>query len=457
MLVFFLYSFTNFYFVHIADPQIGLTPQDSAQILHLSQTVIHINQMSPLAHFVIVAGDLGISWDNPPLLDSQWVVCDSLLDLLAMPVYVVPGNHDVHEPTSPERQAFYRNFWGMDYYSFDQDSCHFLALNSSLLDSEDSFPTIVTIQDSFMRADLESIQAQKYYHKFFFFHYPLYLFSPTESDSGTNVDRPRRDTILNDLVEYDFSGVWTGHLHEELINLYGSAVLVTGVPTSFTVEGESCGFRVTKVFGNGLETFPMTLPYTQDTMPLANIVTVWASPETVQVNQAVTFIAQVDTANYPGWRNLSFRWLFGDSDSSNLQNPTHAYVDTGTYEVLFTAVKTPHLASMYRLNIVVYGQQYVSEGNTVYDNQFDIKAATVQRNNIELEVFAPTGTTQSTYGTIMLTIYDVCGRVATSPFYANLSPGLNSIRLGNNMPTGVYFYRLETKESTSTGKCVLVR
>ena len=453
MPIFFLFSFTNFYFIHMSDPQIGSVPEATT---NLAQAVDQINQMAPLAHFVIVAGDLGnASADSDTvILYSQWMVCDSLLDNLTMPVYVVPGNHDIREPVRSYRQAFYRNFWGMDYYSFNQDSCHFLALNSCLLDT---YSPIALPQDSFIRADLDSIQSQKYYHKFYLFHYPLYLSSPTEPDSGVNVNQPRRDTILNDLVAYDFSGVWTGHLHEELTNLYGPAMLVTGTATSMMVNPEDCGYRVVKVFENGIETFPVAVLYPEDTLPLNKIVMVLASPETVQVSQPVNFTAQVDTLNYPAWHGLSYRWLFGDGDSSNIASPTHTYSDTGHFSVLFTAVRTPHLAALYRLNILVLDGSHISEEAIASDNQFHVRIFSIQYNNIELEIFMDKTSTESAHRAVKVTLYDVSGRVAIGPVNKGLTPGLNRIRLAKAMPVGVYFYRIEIDESNTTGKCVLIR
>ncbi len=209
-------SFDPFYFIHYSDPQIGMS---AAAQPNLATAVNQIDAMLPPAHFIIVAGDMGHNVENQVLVLEQWQICDSLFDLLSMPKYYIPGNHDVgYEDEAcwtPDMLQFYRDFWGPDYYSFDTDSCHFIALNSTLLDTYNPHPcySYSLEQDSFIRWDLQNIQSQEYKHLFFFFHFPLYILSPNDTNSHFVVDRPRRDTLLQYLIEENFTAVFTGHLH----------------------------------------------------------------------------------------------------------------------------------------------------------------------------------------------------------------------------------------------------
>ena len=159
-----LLSFDSFYFIHYADPQIG---RNASAEPNLALAVSQINAIQPRAHFVVVAGDMANNPENQSAVLNQWRICDSLYDLLTMPVHVSPGNNDVgYEDEgcwTPVQLQLYRNFWGMDYYSFDADSCHFIALNSTLLDTYSGhacYPYSLE-QDSFIRVDLQNTQSQE--------------------------------------------------------------------------------------------------------------------------------------------------------------------------------------------------------------------------------------------------------------------------------------------------------
>ncbi len=124
------------------------------------------------------------------------------------------------------------------------------------------------------------------------------------------------------------------------------------------------GYRVVKVFDNGIETFTIYLPDPVDSVPLVNIVTAAVDPDTVGVNVPVSFTCVVDSANFPDWSGLSYKWKFGDGDSFTVPNSSHAYTDTGNYQVVFAAYKLHDKCALYRFNIVVKGGQYVQENTT---------------------------------------------------------------------------------------------
>ncbi len=371
MLALFLFSFTPFYFIHYSDPQIG---RNAYTVPYCSLAIAQISAMSPLPKFVIVCGDMGNNPESLPLVQQQWRICDSLFDLLPVSVnkYYAPGNNDVgYEDEgcwTPGQLLAYRGFWGPDYYSFNNavaDSCHFIALNSTLLDTYSGhacYDPYSLEQDSFLRADLAEVAGSpgKYKHLFFFHHFPLYASSPGEGNSHSSVDRPRRDTLLLGLVKYDFTAVFAGHLHGDLQFLYGPSLLQTGLATCETNIG-SCGYRVVKVFSNGIETFTVWLQSPLDTVPMVNIVSASVDPETLQAGETANFICVVDSFNFPDWRSLSYAWDFGDSSTSGQANAAHSYADTGHYRVVFRAYKSPRLCAQYKFNVVVRSTQIVEQ------------------------------------------------------------------------------------------------
>lgn len=443
-----LLTFEPYYFIHYSDPQIG---RNVAAQPNLAMAVDQINAMVPPADFVIVVGDMGNNPGDQSLVYVQWQICDSLFDLLPMPKYYIPGNNDIgyeDEPCwTPAMLQFYRDFWGPDYYSFDADSCHFIALNSTLLDTYSPHPCYPYSweQDSFIHWDLQNIQSQEHKHIFFFFHFPLYLLSPSDPNGHAIVDRPRRDTILQYLTEYGVTSVFTGHWHLDYMNFYWPSLLQTGIATCKV--DPPVGYRVVKVFENGIETFTIYLPDPVDTLPLVNIVAAAVDQDTVEVNIPVSFTCVVDSLNFPDWSNLSFKWIFGDGDSSIVPNTAHAYTDTGYYQVDFAAYELHDKCALYQFEIVVEEEVYVEEHVPVgvSDPLFRIHAF---QRVIELEV------TESAF--VTLDLFQTDGRLLTSLLDCYVEKGFHRIELNENIPSGVYFFRLSTPNESLVRKHVLI-
>ena len=93
---------------------------------NLGQAVDMINQRRPDA--VIVSGDLG---ENP----QAWQQARSILKKLRSPLYIAPGNHDVHSSDLDR----YRRVFGRDYYSFEVKGITFVVINSQLLGNFDNY------------------------------------------------------------------------------------------------------------------------------------------------------------------------------------------------------------------------------------------------------------------------------------------------------------------------------
>jgi hypothetical protein len=447
-------AFVPFYFIHHSDPQIGRSPEGES---NLDTAVAQIGRMRPAPSFIVIAGDMA---DNPvdsAAVHDQWTRCRTRFNRLSIPKYYAPGNNDVGYPselqTTPRMITWFRNFWGPDYYSFDRDSCHFIVLNSTLLNCYSGhihYPTSMA-QDSFLRWDLQNIQSK---HRFFLWHFPPYYSDPLEANTTGNVNRPRRDTLLLDLINHDFTAVFTGHTHGDLQNLYGPSLLQTGLATC-TGSLTSTGYRIVKVFRNGIETWTVYLSSPLDTLSLINIVTVTATPETVQINQPVTFRAVPDTARYPGWGGLTYRWIFGDGDSARIATTTHAYRDTGHYRIVFTGTKPPSIGSLYYFNIFVRPLNYVAEERAVFLDEFSLRVPTIQKGFITFELNALNAHNVPNDRDVFIYVYNISGRQAIGPL--NFFPGKHRVRYSENLPSGIYFFSLTTSTGSVLKKIILLR
>src|SRR5262249_42890050 len=99
---------------HIAEPH---SPHAAD---NLRKAVSMINALHPDA--VVVTGDIG---ENA----MAWQIARSILKGLRVPLFYVPGNHDVHL----HNVAQYRKVFGPDYYRFDVRGIVFVVIDSQLL------------------------------------------------------------------------------------------------------------------------------------------------------------------------------------------------------------------------------------------------------------------------------------------------------------------------------------
>ncbi|MBT5318623.1 MAG: hypothetical protein HOL45_01825, partial [Chloroflexi bacterium] len=138
---------TEFSFVHMADPQIGLfaassglTPEEIARFLKRGIKIRPAPKTDSLdaerdlftaaidatndlgAKFAVVCGDIVNSPSNPAQLKIAREIAAQLDDPIALKW--VPGNHEIapdYRTPSPELLAWYRGEFGDDYYSFTED------------------------------------------------------------------------------------------------------------------------------------------------------------------------------------------------------------------------------------------------------------------------------------------------------------------------------------------------
>ena len=70
----------------------------------------------------------------------------------------------------------------------------------------------------------------------------------------------------------------------------------------------------------------------------------------------------------------------------------------------------------------------------------------------------PARTGGADFGFVQLVIFDVLGREVSTLVNEELKPGIYKVDFdGTNYPSGVYYYRLETKSFSETRKMVLVK
>ncbi len=202
-----------------------------------------LQQVSDIgADFVIHMGDLVQEYPETPDFKRAMVEARDQIRACNISPHYVAGNHDVGDKTDPtmpthaataESLAYFHNHFGPSWYSFDRDLCHFIVLNSQILNSK--IPE-ADDQWKWFESDLEKHKNQRL---FLFFHLPLYLWDKNEPGLGhyDNISPPDRDRLLALIQKYGIELLFAAHVHYPFYDKIGKTRYFIAASTSFTRPG----------------------------------------------------------------------------------------------------------------------------------------------------------------------------------------------------------------------------
>ena len=161
--------------------------------------------------------------------------------------YYVAGNHDVGDkpdPTAPSSHVsqevldWYHRRFGQSWYSFDQEDCHFVVLNSQIMNG--TLPDAAE-QVAWVEKDLAE-HAKK--RLFILLHMPPYLFDETEPSIGhyDNLANPARAWLLDLVRVYKVEMLLAGHVHFAFFDRLAETRYAILASPVFTRPGFSCLF-----------------------------------------------------------------------------------------------------------------------------------------------------------------------------------------------------------------------
>src|SRR5205085_11866511 len=187
-----------FFFIQMSDTQFGLYASDAnftKETELYEKAIAESNRLKPA--FVIITGDL----INKPGDVAQLAELKRISAKLdpSIPLYFVPGNHDVQSiPTTASVEAYRKNI-GRDFYSIDTRGCHLIILNSTILLRPD-VPEEMEKELNWLKADVEANALRKPKYSITFMHHPFFVTSAEEPDSGNAIPRVRRKAMLDLLL-----------------------------------------------------------------------------------------------------------------------------------------------------------------------------------------------------------------------------------------------------------------
>lgn len=218
---------------HIRQPDSGTYRSDGAMIGRNRYVVDLINQLEP--SFVVHLGDIVHPLPVEEAHEDAVRLAAGLYEAISVPVHHLPGNHDVGDKPGPLVAApqvadaaydVFERYWGPAYRSFDHGGCHFVLLDTPVLNSGLDREHR---QRAWLENDLEAAAGGRI---FLFSHYPPYVRDPEEAENYDNLADPARSWLLDLVERYSVEAWFSGHVHNFLYNRH-HCDLYTLPPTGF--------------------------------------------------------------------------------------------------------------------------------------------------------------------------------------------------------------------------------
>ena len=237
-----------FFFIQMSDPQFGFfTPNAgfAQETINFEKAIAAANRLHPA--FVIITGDLSHrQGDSAQIAEYRRIAAK--LDR-SIPLYNVPGNHDVALPMSAASLAAYRRVFGADYYAFDNHGLRGIVINSSLIKDTLAPAADAAAQERWLRTTVEAAKRAGAKHVMVFQHHAWFLVRPDEPDQYYNLPLAKRRALLDVLEQNGVSHIFAGHYHRNAFATDGALEMVTTGPVGKPLGPDSSGVRIVWVDG----------------------------------------------------------------------------------------------------------------------------------------------------------------------------------------------------------------
>jgi len=240
------------YFVQLTDPQFGMYSGDKGfeqETANYEFAIAAVNRLKPA--FVIVTGDL-VNKPQDPAQANEYLRISSLVER-SIPIYHVPGNHDVGNEPTPEAIAAWRERFGPDFYSFRAGNLYGIVLNSPLLYAPGKAPLEFERQQAWLKDELTRASASGARHTVVFQHHPYFVKDAAEKDEYHNIPLERRRRYLDLLNKAGVRYVFAGHYHQNALARDGAMEVVTTGPVGSPLGRGQSGIRIAAVTSTGIQ------------------------------------------------------------------------------------------------------------------------------------------------------------------------------------------------------------
>lgn len=240
-----------FTFVQLTDMQMGMISnnQNCEAEDHLYNLAVNeINKLRP--DFVIITGDFVNNRTDSNQIKS-FLKIKALINK-RIPVYLIPGNHDVGQKPNDETLKFYFKHYEADKFSFIYKRFKFIGLNSNLINSGIEQENI---QLEWLKTKLKGNKPI-----IIFSHHPFFITDIHEKDSYSNIPLAKRMEYMQLFKKHGVKFVFAGHYHNNSVAQYEGMQMITTSAVGKPLGKAKSGFRVVRVYKDSINHQYIELP-----------------------------------------------------------------------------------------------------------------------------------------------------------------------------------------------------
>ena len=241
-----------FFFIQMSDPQFGMYRADTSfeqETANFEFAIATANRLHPA--FVIVTGDLINKPGDAAQAAEYWRIAKQLD--ASIPLYNVPGNHDVGNTPTPASIAQYVARFGPDHYVFRHGDFTGIVLNSTVIDSSTRVPTEFAAQERWLETQLADAKRSGARHIVVFQHHPWFLKDAGEPDQYFNIPLAHRSRYLATFHRFGVEALFSGHFHQNSVSADGGILAVTTGPVGLPFgDVPQSGMRIVTVTDTGI-------------------------------------------------------------------------------------------------------------------------------------------------------------------------------------------------------------
>jgi len=210
-------------FVQISDSHIGFNkPANTDVTATLREAIAKIKAFPEPPAFVLHTGDL-----THLSKAAEFDTVQQVLSELSVPVFYVPGEHDVLEDDgSSYLERFGKGTSGAGWHSFDQKGVHFIGLVNVVDLKAGGLGTLGGEQLEWLEKDVKALASST--PIVVFAHIPLWSVYP---EWGWGTDDSER--ALSYLKRFGSVSVLNGHIHQVMQKVEGNVTFHTAMSTAF--------------------------------------------------------------------------------------------------------------------------------------------------------------------------------------------------------------------------------
>ncbi len=235
-----------FFFIQGSDPQFGHFAKNkdlSQGTANFQFFIATVNRLKPA--FVVLTGDLVNRARNPEQI-AEFKRIAAGLDK-SIPLYLLPGNHDISDHPEPMHLEAWRKNFGADHWAFRKADTVFIGFNSALVNSVKAPPDEVEKQYVWLQAELAKARREGARRVILFQHHSWFLSSFGEEDRYVNIPATQRHKYFQLFRTYGVTHIFAGHMHQNCLASTDGIEMVTTGAIGLPRGEERSGFRIVTV------------------------------------------------------------------------------------------------------------------------------------------------------------------------------------------------------------------